>query len=591
MERRRAPPRPPPAGDVSLELEVGRSVLDAAPVLDAGGRTWSLPDPAAEVTVRAGSVEAAWPGLRLRLQATPDGPRWRLGCSVTAAAPLRVDALGVRLRNPGATRICVDGYHSWDWSGVRDATLPGRGWWGAIWGTPGGAALAVAPARPPRLGAVTLRWDGAGALDVLTAGEPEQEAQRTAGPRSLGIELAAGERLAAEPVSSGPLDRRRTAGAGLPLPSPAGHRPGHRRVGWMSWNCLGPEVTARDCAGAAERLVPPGGVVLLDDGWMPWWGDWVERDGFDATLAGLAATLRRRRRRLGVWVAPFLVDLRSATAAMPGLPVLRHPGGEAVVDRRPPSPQLVLDAATPAARRRLAALGRRLGRAGVTVLKLDFLYAGALPAVRPPGWSGTAALRAGVAAVARGFRSTAPRGSAVWACGAPAPPLLDLVDACRSGGDSVLNVPNRGAETPPPPWFLFGEATVRAQARNLAARSWLWGATVPPDADAVTLGELAGRPPGDGATVRAWLELAVRSGGPLLIADPPGTALAAARTGALRAAQAAVAGRPARPRRPVDPLELEPAPEDDDDFLDWPAGLPAAWEDAPRRGRTPRRIR
>jgi hypothetical protein len=170
----------------------------------------------------------------------------------------------------------------------------------------------------------------------------------------------------------------------------------------------------------------------------------------------------------------------------------------------------------------------------------------------------------------------------VWACGSPAAPLVDLVDACRSGGDSVVNVPNRGAEPPPPPWFLFGEATVRAQARNLGARAWLWGATVPPDVDAVTLGGLAGRPPGDGPTARAWLELGVRSGGPLLIADAPALSLPAARTRALRAAQAAVAGRSARPRRPLDPLEPAPAPMEDDDFLDWPAALPIAWEGTPR---------
>ncbi|HEY0410544.1 MAG TPA: hypothetical protein VGE42_09785, partial [Candidatus Dormibacteraeota bacterium] len=75
------------------------------------------------------------------------------------------------------------------------------------------------------------------------------------------------------------------------------------------------------------------------------------------------------------------------------------------------------------------------------------------------------------------------------------------------------------------------------------------------------------------------------------VADAPGLALAAARSRALRSAQAAVAGRPARPRRPLDPLVLDPAPGEDDDFLDWPEGLPAVWEDAPRRGRTPRTIR
>jgi alpha-galactosidase len=565
---------------VTLELRVGRTLLDAAPVLRGEGRVWTLPDPAAQVTVRPGGLEAVWPGrLRLRLRVTATGSARVLATTATSERPLRIDALGVRLRHPGATRLCVDGYHSWDWSGVRDATVAGRGWWGAIWGTPGGGApVAIAAARVPRLGAIALEWDGDGALDVLTRGEPDQEPQRTGPPRSLGVDLAASERLTAEPVAIAPLDRRRAAGAGLPPASIGDHRPGPRRVGWMSWNCLGPEVTAQDCADAAGRLVPPGGVVLLDDGWMPWWGDWVEREEFDATLAGLAAALRERGRLLGVWVAPFLLDPRSAAAAEDGVPLLRDAAGAPIVDRRPPSPQWVLEAAEPAARRRLASLGRRLGRAGAAVLKLDFLYAGALPGVRPAGWTGTAALRAGMAALTRAFRDAAPRGAAVWACGAPAPPLVGLVDACRSGGDSVVNIPNHGAEPPSPPWFLFGEATVRAQVRNLAARSWLWGATLPPDADAVTLGPLAGRPAGDAATVRAWLELGVRSGGPLLVADAPGRALPAARSRALHAAQARVAGRPARPRRPVDPIEASPAPIEDDDFLDWAEALPAAWE-------------
>ena len=564
---------------MSLELRAGRAVLEAAPALVGGGRTWTLPDPAARVTVRRGGLEAVWPGrLRLRMRVTAAGSGHLLGCTATAERPLRVDALGIRLRAAGATRICVDGYHSWDWSGVRDSTVAGRGWWGGIWGTPGGAPVAIAPGRPPRVGAIALEWDGGGALDVLTTGEPLQEPQRTGAPRSLGIDLAPGARIAAEPVGVGPLDRRRAAGAGLPPASPGDHRPGRRRVGWMSWNCLGPDVTAQDCADAAERLVPPGGVVLLDDGWMPWWGDWVERDEFDAPLADLAATLRRRGRLLGVWVAPFLVDPRSAAAADDRVPLLRDGDGAPAVDRRPPSPQWVVDASAPAGRRHLAALGRRLGRAGAAVLKLDFLYAGALPGVRAPGWSGTAALRAGVAAIAGGFREAAPRGAAVWACGAPAPPLVGLVDACRSGGDSVVNIPNRGAEPPSPPWFLFGEATVRAQVRNLAARSWLWGATLPPDADAVTLGGLAGRPAGDSGTVRGWLEVGARSGGPLLVADAPGRALPAARSRALHAAQAEVVGRPSRPRRPVDPLDMDPAPAEDGDFLDWAPALPSAWE-------------
>jgi hypothetical protein len=579
----------PVAGGVSLELRTGRLTLEAAPLLVTGGRTWSLPDPTAEVRRRAGTLEAAWPGrVRLRLRATGGRSGWRLACTATAETGLEVDAVGVRLRLPSATRICVDGYHSWDWAGVRDATVAGRGWWGGIWGRPGGDALAVAPARVPRLGPVALAWDGAGALDVVTAGDPAQESGRTAGPGRLGARLRAGERLAAEPVAAGPLDRRAGWGAGLPQPPPGSRPPGPRRVGWMSWNCLGAEVTAQDAATAADHLVPPGGVVLLDDGWVPWWGDWEERDDLDSSIAGLAAALRRRGRRLGLWLAPFLVDPRSAAAALPGLPLLRDAAGTPVVDRRPASPQWVLDGASPATRRRLAALGRRLGGAGVAVLKLDFLYAGALPGTRPAGWGGVAAMRAGVAAAVRGFRDAAPPGAAVWACGAPAAPLAGLVDACRSGGDAVLNVPTRGAPPPPPPWFLFGELSLRAQARNLAARAWLWGATVPPDVDAVTLGPLAGRPPAEEDVARPWLETAVRSGGPLLVSDATDRPLPPARTRALRGAQAAVAGRPPRPRRPLDPLGMAPAPMEDDDYLDWPADLPAAWEEPPPRRRAAR---
>jgi hypothetical protein len=70
----------------------------------------------------------------------------------------------------------------------------------------------------------------------------------------------------------------------------------------------------------------------------------------------------------------------------------------------------------------------------------------------------------------------------------------------------------------------------------------------------------------------------VRAGGPLLVADAPGRSLPAARSRALHAAQVKVARRPARPRRPLDPLEMTPAPAEDDDFLDWVLELPSAWE-------------
>jgi hypothetical protein len=347
----------------------------------------------------------------------------------------------------------------------------------------------------------------------------------------------------------------------------------------MSWNCLGPDVCGADVLEAADALVPDDGVALLDDGWMPWWGDWQERPDFDTSITDLAATLHAMGRRLGVWLAPFLVDPRSRTGALwPDL-LLRDAGDRPVVDSRPPASQWVLDASRSAARDHLAEIGARMGRSGVAVLKLDFLYAGALPGRREEGWTGVRALRAGVGALVDAFRATAPPGAAVWACGAPAPPLVGLVDACRSGGDSVVNIPVAHAEPPVKPWFLAGEAVNRAQARNLGARAWLWGSTLPPDADAVSLGAVGYSAPLDDALARRWLELGVHSGGPLLVADEPtGASIPAERLEELHQAQRTVMGTAPRPARPRDPLAMRPAPMGDDVFLSWPADTPEVWE-------------
>jgi hypothetical protein len=257
--------------------------------------------------------------------------------------------------------------------------------------------------------------------------------------------------------------------------------------------------------------------------------------------------------------------------------LLRDAEGGPVIDRRA-ADRMVLDASLPAVRDHLAALGAAFARCGARALKLDFLYAGALPGNRAAEWSGVRALREGVAALVGAYRAAAPPGSAVIACGAPAPPLVGLADTCRSGGDAVVNVPGANAAPPPRPWFTHGELVVRAQARNLAARAWLWGATLPPDIDAVTLGQIAETPPPRDDLAAEWLRLAERSGGPLLDSDRPGVPFAAQRLRRLNAARRRVAGRPPRPDRSHHPLAMPPTPMSEDDFYSWPEELPPGWE-------------
>lgn len=549
-----------------IERTIEGHRLQLAPVLHlVHGGVRTLPDPSATLRIHRTGLTARWPDgtqLRLHLTRDPHGLNAQV-YAVAGAAGLSVDSLGLRLIAPTITRALIDGYHSWDWAGLRDLTLPGTGWWGAVLGTPvdPSSDLALRLASPPRQGALHLRWTGEATLDAVTTGEPNQETIRTGPPTMLG-RFDPGALIATDPIRLNRIPP--TMGAGLPVPLAGSHRPGGRLVGWMSWNCLGPTVCVEDIL-AARRLVPEHGVLLLDDGWMQRWGDWVEGDDLGTTLPSLATALRDSGHRLGIWLAPFLVDPRSNLATHRPDWLLRDViSGGPVQDLRPGEPRHVLDASLPGVRRHLTALGTRLGRAGVGALKIDFLYAGALPGRRQPGWTGIRSLRAGVAALAAGFRRTAAPPGAIWACGSPAPPLIGLVDACRSGGDAVINVPSTAARVPPRAQFLHGVLIRAAQERNLAARAWLWGTTLPPDVDAVTLGPVGATPAIEPDAVRAWLRLGGRSGGPLLISDhtvdPSGRA-------ALRRAQHRVAGTPPIPVRPRHPLAGIPTPPEDDDFL------------------------
>ncbi|HZS15239.1 MAG TPA: alpha-galactosidase [Candidatus Dormibacteraeota bacterium] len=574
MDASRLRPRPP--GPAALiELPLGSARAEVGPLLEVGGEMRTLPDAAARVVRRGAGLDASWPdGLRVRLRARREGRSHILDCSVSSDRDVRVGAIGVRVLGLPATRMLVDGFHSWDWAGVRDAAS-GRGWWGGVWGTPGGVQTAIGPHAPPRLGPLLLRWNNGRSVGAMSVGAPAQLHHGTGEPPLLGVDLRAGRTLRGDPIRIAPLDRRSPWGVGLPRLTARDHMPLPRIAGWMSWNCLGPSATAGDVVDAAASLVPPGGLALLDDGWMPHWGDWHEREDFDSTLHDLAEAVHATGRRFGLWLAPFLVDPASAAASAHAALLLRDASGAPVENVRAPRPQHVLDASLRATRARLAALGRRLGRCGVDALKLDFLFAGALPGMRHAGVSDIAALRGGAAALIRAYLATAPRGARVLACGAPAAPLVGLVDACRSGDDSVLNVPAAHVATPPHPHFVHGEALLRAQMRNAAARAWLWGATVPQDVDAVTLAAVGDSPAPELSYVRRWLQLARHSGGPLLDADAPDGRVPADRLRLLRRAQREVHGTPPRALHRDDALAGSAVAHDDAGYQEWPEELPS----------------
>ena len=556
-------------------LDCGGAAVTLAPMVVLDGE--QLDDDTPGVTTATGTTSTGdadiltvrWPGrARCRLTIRRSAPgRYLVAVDVIAERAGLLDAGGVRLRRQdSASRLLVDGFHSWDWAGVRDTGTAGVDWWGGLWGATGEPERTVAVS--PLTGEVlALVRPGDGSLELRYVAAPDQALGRSGQPRPLGWRLGAGATAALGTLRIGAPHPHRAAG--LPwIDRVTVTESGWAPRGWLSWNCVGATVTWDNVLEAARDLVPPDGVVLLDDGWMRRWGEWVENERFDRGLAELATAVAALDRRLGLWVAPLSVDVEADLARDRPELLLRDQDGEAVVDRRPARPQHVLDPRNADVRLLLHGLGQRLGRSGVAVLKADFLYQGTL-AGRP---GGVAPLRRAVGALCDGFRSRAGDAGPVWACGAPAPAVVGVVDACRSGGDAVQRVPSLGVPPPGPPSFVTGDAVVRAQERNLAARSWLWGPQLVCDVDAVSAGTISDDAPAvSDEVLDRWVRLVRRAGGPRLVSDRL-ERLDEGRAAQLRALLTA----PAAPReRPVDPLAM--AASNDDDFLAWQDGLPEEW--------------
>jgi len=265
--------------------------------------------------------------------------------------------------------------------------------------------------------------------------------------------------------------------------------------GWWSWNTLFEAVTRARAEAQVDpmRALDPGAShVTIDDGWERAWGDWRERDAFGGTIAGLASSLRARGVTLGLWLAPFAVDPAAPLATEHPEWMVRDERGAALLAELVPGRRFqVLDMTVPAAREHLRALFASLRARGVSLFKIDFLFAAALPAVRSdPSVTSLQAYRIGLAAIAEGAGDAHING-----CGAVILPAVPYVDSMRVGADLTFS-------GTPPFW-----AAVAAAARNLAARreSIRWGVLADPDQPV-----LRGYSPDEG---RAALAMAALSGG------------------------------------------------------------------------------
>jgi alpha-galactosidase len=215
-------------------------------------------------------------------------------------------------------------------------------------------------------------------------------------------------------------------------------------TGWCSWYEYFTRIDAAklhaDLArarGLADRL----GIELfqIDDGYQAAIGDWTSPGaGFPDGVGALAREIRASGLEAGLWLAPFLARPESRVARDHPDWLARGQSGRPRTGVFNPAWSLrgtawPLDPTHPGVEEWLARLVERVTREwGFGFLKLDFLYAAALPAVRHDRRrTGAEALRRGLEVV----RRAAGEEVHLLGCGCPLGPAVGIVDSMRIGAD------------------------------------------------------------------------------------------------------------------------------------------------------------
>lgn len=218
-------------------------------------------------------------------------------------------------------------------------------------------------------------------------------------------------------------------------------------VGWCSWYQFSSSgyigtVTAPDIqhnleAVASLRPDLPLQIVQIDDGFETQVGDWFSfTPGFPQGVAPLAAGIQATGLTPGLWLAPFIVHPASRLAAAHPEWLVRGRLG------RPANAGFLwnnftagLDMTHPGAREFVHELiATAVHHWGFPYLKLDFLYAAALPGQRhDPTQTRAQALRTGLEVI----RQAAGDQATLLGCGCPLGSAIGLVDAMRIGADTA----------------------------------------------------------------------------------------------------------------------------------------------------------
>ena len=201
---------------------------------------------------------------------------------------------------------------------------------------------------------------------------------------------------------------------------------------WCSWYSLYKWINEPIILNTLKSLGDlPFDVFQLDDGWQITHGDWEPTRKFPSGMTELASRIAATGRTPGLWLAPFMVTKLSSVYREHPDWLLRDENGRLVpIGITWEGVPYALDVSHPEVLEWVDKLIRKVRGWGYNYLKLDFLYAGALPGKRFKDVPREAAYRNALEVIRE-----AAGDAYILACGAPILPSIGLCDGLRVGPD------------------------------------------------------------------------------------------------------------------------------------------------------------
>jgi len=213
-------------------------------------------------------------------------------------------------------------------------------------------------------------------------------------------------------------------------------------IGWCSWYQYFTEIDFNTLKENIEKISSikstnaiPYALVQLDDGFEQDIGDWLETNDKFPSLSEVTKAISEKGLEPGIWIAPFSVSETSSIYN-------NHP--EWLVKDALGNPKLcyrnwnkriyALDTTHPEAEQYLKNLFSKLQEIGFSYLKIDFLFAGAMPGRRyDENKTPVEAYRIGMKII----KDNANKDTFILGCGAPLLPSVGFVDGMRIGADTA----------------------------------------------------------------------------------------------------------------------------------------------------------